>query len=238
MSGTGVTFGTNHSYKAWGLKLKEIKIGLPEVKTSYVEVPGMNGSLDLTEATFGGVTYGMRTLEFSFDARNCNYKDWSSLITTIASAVHGQRLPIILDTDPEYYYTGRCELDTKKTNDVLAQITIQCYCEPYKLNVVASSGLEWEWDSFSFVDGVVRDTKDVRIDAATGWQTLVLVGWQYNSALEILSDTAMKIKFGGSLYAISAGKNVLQGIVLTEGKNKLEIQGVGVITAIYRGGML
>lgn len=62
MAGTGVTFGNYHSYKAWGLKLKEIKIGLPEVKTSYVEVPGMNGSLDLTEATFGGVTYGMRTL--------------------------------------------------------------------------------------------------------------------------------------------------------------------------------
>lgn len=51
MAGTGVTFGNYHSYKAWGLKLKEIKIGLPEVKTSYVEVPGMNGSLDLTEAT-------------------------------------------------------------------------------------------------------------------------------------------------------------------------------------------
>ena len=86
VSGTGVTFGTNHSYKAWGLKLKEIKIGLPEVKTSYVEVPGMNGSLDLTEATFGGVTYGMRTLEFSFDARNCSYTDWASLVTAIETA--------------------------------------------------------------------------------------------------------------------------------------------------------
>lgn len=54
VSGTGVTFGTNHSYKAWGLKLKEIKIGLPEVKTSYVEVPGMNGSLDLAK-TYGSM---------------------------------------------------------------------------------------------------------------------------------------------------------------------------------------
>ena len=141
MAGTGVTFGNYHSYKAWGLKLKEIKIGLPEVKTSYVEVPGMNGSLDLTEATFGGVTYGMRTLKFSFDARNCTYKDWSSLISTIAAAIHGQKLPIMLDTDPNYRYTGRCELNTQKTNEVLAQIVITCTCDPYKRSVNGIGGI-------------------------------------------------------------------------------------------------
>ena len=133
MSETGVSFGPAHSYKTWGLKLKEIKIGMPEVKTSYVEVPGMNGSLDLTEATFGGVTYGMRTLEFSFDARNCSYKDWATLISTIASAIHGQQLSIILDIDPGYRYVGRCALDTQKTNEVLAQLTITCTCQPFKL---------------------------------------------------------------------------------------------------------
>lgn len=141
VSGTGVTFGTNHSYKVWGLKLKEIKIGLPEVKTSYVEVPGMNGSLDLTEATFGGVTYGMRMLEFSFDARNCSYTDWASLVTAIATALHGQKLQITLDTDPDYRYTGRCELNTEKTNEVLAQVVITCYCNPYKTKADGTGGI-------------------------------------------------------------------------------------------------
>ena len=101
----------------------------------------MNGSLDLTEATFGGVTYGMRTLEFSFDARNCTYKDWSSLISTIAAAIHGQKLPIMLDTDPNYRYTGRCELNTQKTNEVLAQIVITCTCDPYKRSVNGIGGI-------------------------------------------------------------------------------------------------
>ena len=59
----GVSFDDMHSYTDWGLRLKEVKIGIPEAKTVYVDVPGSDGSLDLTEAQNGGVKYGMRTLE-------------------------------------------------------------------------------------------------------------------------------------------------------------------------------
>ena len=69
---TGVTFDGIHSYEEWGLKLKSVSIGLPEEKQVFVDVPGMNGQLDLTEAQNGGSVYGMRTLEFVFDAKDCN----------------------------------------------------------------------------------------------------------------------------------------------------------------------
>ena len=55
---TGVSFNGTHSYDDWGLKLKNVEIDLPEAKTVYVDVPGMNGSLDLTEAQNGGIVYG------------------------------------------------------------------------------------------------------------------------------------------------------------------------------------
>ena len=41
---TGVSFNGTHSYDDWGLKLKNVEIDLPEAKTVYVDVPGMNGS--------------------------------------------------------------------------------------------------------------------------------------------------------------------------------------------------
>lgn len=138
---TGVTFGTAHSYRTWGLKLKKISIGFPEVKTAYVSVPGMDGDLDLTEATYGRVTYGMRTLEFVFDARNCKYTDWSTLISRISVAIHGKKLAITLDTDPDYRYAGRCEISTEKTNNVTAQITISCNCDPFKTKADGSGGI-------------------------------------------------------------------------------------------------
>lgn len=141
MAGVGVTFGSAHTYRTWGLKLKEVTIGFPEVKTSYVDIPGRNGQLDLTEAMFGGVTYGNRELRFVLDARNCSYADWSTLISEIATAIHGKQLQITLDTDPDYYYTGRCSIDTEKTNDVLAVVGITCNCMPYKTSKSGTGGV-------------------------------------------------------------------------------------------------
>ena len=74
---TGVSFDGAHSYNDWGLKLKSVSIGVPKAKTVYVSVNGMNGSLDLTEAQNGGVVYEMRTLKFTFDARDCSYIRWT-----------------------------------------------------------------------------------------------------------------------------------------------------------------
>lgn len=91
---TGVSFGDVHSYNDWGLKLKSISLGTPSAKTSYVSVPGMNGSLDLTEAQNGGVVYDMRTLKFTFDARNCSYTSWPWLVSKIAGDIEGKELHI------------------------------------------------------------------------------------------------------------------------------------------------
>ena len=124
MSGVGITFYETHSFRDWGLRLKKIAIGIPKAKTEYVSVPGMNGDLDLSEAQNGGVKYEMRTLKFTFGARNCSYERWSGLLSQIASDLQGISKRIILDTDKGYYYTGRCEIETEKNNDVTAEIVI------------------------------------------------------------------------------------------------------------------
>ena len=138
MSGVGITFDETHSFRDWGLRLKKIVIGIPKAKTEYVSVPGMNGDLDLSEAQNGGVKYEMRTLKFTFGARNCSYERWSGLLSQIASDLQGISKRIILDTDKGYYYTGRCEIETEKNNDVTAEIVISCKCEPYKISVALS----------------------------------------------------------------------------------------------------
>ena len=104
MSGVGITFDETHSFRDWGLRLKKIAIGIPKAKTEYVSVPGMNGDLDLSEAQNGGVKYEMRTLKFTFGARNCSYERWSGLLSQIASDLQGISKRIILDTDKGYYY--------------------------------------------------------------------------------------------------------------------------------------
>lgn len=237
MSGIGITFGEKHSFQDWGLKLKGVSIGIPKAKTEYVSVPGMNGDLDLTEAQNGGVKYEMRELKFTFGVRNCSYEKWSTLVSQVASDIQGVEKRIILDTDKDYYYIGRCQVDTTKSNDVTAEIVVTCTCEPYKISVT-SSDEPWKWDTFNFINGIIRSTSDITIDAASGWQKIVLEGWVYNETLRIVSNADMKIKYRNSYYSIYTGENIMYDMVLYDGTNELYFQGAGKVTLIHRGGML
>lgn len=237
MSGVGITFDETHSFRDWGLRLKKIAIGIPKAKTEYVSVPGMNGDLDLSEAQNGGVKYEMRTLKFTFGARNCSYERWSGLLSQIASDLQGISKRIILDTDKGYYYTGRCEIETEKKNDVTAEIVISCKCEPYKISV-DSSDEPWKWDTFSFINGVIRNTSDITISSGSGWQKVSLNGWVHNETLRIISNAEMKVRYRNSTYTIYTGENIMYDIVLYKGVNDLYFQGTGKVTLIHRGGML
>lgn len=236
MAITGVKFGDTHSSE-WGLRLKEIKMGLPDVKTEYVEVPGMNGVLDLTEVQNGGVKYGNRTLEFYFDARDCNYKEWSTLLSTIASAVHGKRINIITDIDPGYYYSGRCSLNTSKSNEVRAEIVISCECDPYKTDI-AALGEQWIWDTFSFETGRIIKNTPITVNSPSGWQQVTIYGWMHNEPIQVMTDTALEMKFEDEIYELSTGVNTVYEADIKEGRNDLYFRGIGSITILQIGGMI
>ena len=213
---TGVTFGAYHSYDDWGLKLTGVEIGMPEAKTDYVDVPGMNGYLDLTEAQNGRVRYGMRSLVFTFNARHCDYGEWLDLISTISAAIEGQQIKIILDFDSGYYYTGRCHIDTEKTNQVLAQVTIEANCDPYKMYVDATGG-------------------SYTISSST---TVGITGYPYNDTLTVVSSAEMTMTFDGTEYEIDSGTNLLYGVDLEEGTNYLYFTGTGTVIVTNYGGRI
>ena len=77
----------------------------PAVKTRFIEIPGGNGSLDLTAALLGRAVYKNRTGSFEFIAEN-GFKEWSVLYSEITNYLSGKRLRAILEDDPDYYYEG------------------------------------------------------------------------------------------------------------------------------------
>lgn len=137
---TGIKFGSTHTYNDWGLLLAQKKIGIPVVKTVTVEVPGVNGVLDLTEALTGGVCYGNRELSFTFITRDTlSGMAWPKLLSTISAAIHGREMDIVLDDDPEWKYTGRVTIDSFETRSAKRTIVIKCDCLPYKVNLIDGS---------------------------------------------------------------------------------------------------
>lgn len=128
----GVTFGTFHSFRAWGLMLVKMPfVSPPEPKLKLIEVPGSDGVIDLTEALTGEVEYNQRELKCEFVTVE-NRNKWAELYSEIMNAMHGKRLEIVLDNDPDYYYTGRIKVGELVPDKKTATLTITATVEPYK----------------------------------------------------------------------------------------------------------
>ena len=69
MDHTGIKIDDKHTERDWGLRMISMVIPMPEPKTNYIDIPGADGSLDLTQSLTGNVPYNMREgVQFTFDA--------------------------------------------------------------------------------------------------------------------------------------------------------------------------
>lgn len=227
-----VLFDSISTYDDWKLMLESIHITFPEPKLELVDIPGMNGKIDLTEAN-GPVCYKNRivTLTFSLDT---DYVEWHILSSQIARELHGKQKKCILPDDPNFYYFGRFQLETSKDNDVVTDITITGDVEPFKLE--RQSSLEpWLWDPFSFVNGVIRNYGNITIN---GTGSINIVGMDKPVVPIIIVDRDMTVTFEGQIYELKTGTNIEYDIITDEGDNILTFTGNGEVSIDYRGGVL
>ncbi|MGN1480573.1 hypothetical protein [Porcipelethomonas sp.] len=133
----GVKFGDKHT-SDYGIILSHKSIDAPAPKTETVDIPGADGSIDMTEY-FGDVKYKNRKLKFEFSTS----KSGGELLETYSAMLgdlHGRHFDsIILDDDPDYKYTGRVTNITLTENSGISGIAVECDCEPYKLSVTLNS---------------------------------------------------------------------------------------------------
>lgn len=133
----GIQFDNVHSYNDLHLILAEKHIGTPNVKKVLLDLPGGHGKIDQTEA-FGEVKYDNRELSFDFSTI-VPPSEFMDLFSRVQNALHGQKVRIILDDDPEWYYTGRVEVSEWKANKRVGKLTIDCDCEPFKHRLTAQA---------------------------------------------------------------------------------------------------
>lgn len=157
------------------------QVSLPPVRTKFIDIPGLDGQLDLTTALAGRPLYGNRTGSWSFvivnpyltvtgvigepetwytqkpEGYSPNYHpkfdyNYHSLCSEIASFLHGKRFKVVLEDEPGYYYEGRLQLENPSTGKDFSQLTISYTLEPYKTRFnVSSNEDDWLWDPFNFL---------------------------------------------------------------------------------------
>lgn len=230
-----VTIGTKNTWDDWHLIPKSRPIvNPPAVKTNYIEIPGSDGVLDLTTALAGRPLFKNRTGTFDFYT-DAEFKNWAVLYSEILVYLQGQKLRMVLEDDPTYYYEGRFTVNNPTMDANFTTMSIGYDVGPYKKDL-ANTLDEWLWDDFNFETGIIRYYKDLQIDG----ETLVrMVGMMMPTTVLIhVSNTPMTVTFQEVTYTLVRGANTVPDIVIADGENHLTFTGNGVVSIEYVGGLL
>lgn len=217
---TGIYFDNIHSYYDLNLVLSKVDIPPAKPKTSYVDIPGGNGSIDLTEA-HGEVKYSDRECKFTFTmnpADDLSEAAFEEKKTEVSNALAGRAFKITLDKDDDFYYQGRCTVDSYASNKKIRQIVVSAKVQPYKYkqNVTV----------LKFALSIAPKTVNIMNSRKSVIPTIEC------------SDDNTEIIFENETFILNAGTHKILDIQFTEGVNQVTISGSGTVTFRYQEGVL
>ena len=210
-------FGNYHSWNDFQLILATKTIGTPSPKTETIDIPGGDGVLDLTEF-FGETKYNNRNLSFEFSIM-VTPSEFMSLFSSVQNALHGKKMTIKLDDDPDWYYVGRISVSEWKADRNIGKLTIDCDCEPYKYQI--------------------GTTEIYRSISGTSNITLPNSRKRAVPTVKVTSDSGLTMTYGsGKVWSLKTGSYLLPELELVEGNNLVTVTGTGSITFTYTQGTL
>lgn len=167
----GIKFGDKRTWEDWHLVPTTRPVfNPPPLKSKYVDIPGSNGTLDLTESLTRYPLYGNRTGSFEFIVVNSfselvtDHEEWYNRYSDIMDYIHGKSMKAILDDDYNYFYEGRFTVNSWKSEKLYSKIVIDYNVGPYKWEVLGSTD-DWLWDPFNFnLDSTLQSVyKDIQL---------------------------------------------------------------------------
>lgn len=208
-------FGDKNTFYDWDLVLTFKEITPPEPKTNYVELDGMSGTLDLSEALTGEITYDDRKIKASFWTSEGSHKDREKVIQGIVSYLHGKKVKIIEPDDTDHYFYGRVKITSKENNLAYAEISIECECDPWRYSI----------------------NESVRVVSATP-QTITNIIINNNGVKSLTPIVVVtgdiEIIYNDKNYSLTDGTYQIPDVKLYQGVNVIGVTGSGSVAFSYR----
>ena len=231
-----ITIGDKNTWDDWHLiPMTRPLVEPPEVATNFVEIPGMDGTIDLTDAVSGGPAYKDRTGTWKFIVMN-GYGDWAQRFSTIMGYLRGLSYRVVLEDDSEYFYEGRVYVTNWTSDKAYSTIEFTYNLKPYKFDFTSSVD-EWLWDSFNFETGTIPENlNDVYVD---GTLTRDITGTYAHVIPEVIVSAPMTITYNDRTVEFqAAGTYKPWELTIVEGTHQMVFIGTGRVTVKYRGGVL
>lgn len=231
-----------HSYRDFGLFPAEKPVIEPaKVDEHYVEVPGMDGRIDMTESLDGVVHY--KTRKGSFRFISIGREKWDAAFQMLKSRLHGKKTKIVVDEDPSGYYVGRLAVEKPSYNskNTKAYFDVSGNLEPYKYDFTLTDE-DWLWDPFSFENGVIREYGNIAIDGTLDY-TIIGSDIPVTPDIKLLSGSVTVTFTGhtGNPITLRSGSNIdqLYELILRDNATiTLHFAGSGTVAISYETGWL
>ena len=210
-----IRFGTKWAHADYGLIVAPYAIPMPESQTNYVEIPGRDGTLDLSES-FGTVRYADRIIPLTLYAR----APFDALISAFAADVHGLRMNVIFDRDSIYYFDARVTLEDVEKHAGYCELSLECRAKPYKL------------EHF--------ETTITVLPAGSASVTLNNSRMPVVPTITVSAEMTLAFTINEKDYSVTlpAGTHTIPSLVLSAGDMKIGITGTGSVAFTYRKGAL
>ena len=233
-----ITINGKNTWDEWALmpvKEGKIEFATPELKYESVEIAGSDNVLDMSEVLTGYPLYESRkgSLSFRFFDNGVSAR---ARFDQMKNFMHGRKVEIINEDQPEYYYEGRVMVgDFKPKQGNWGDVEISYVLNAYKLELTSSSE-DWLWDPFNFENGVIREYEDISVIGETN--VTVIGSRKPTVPTFIVSGSNMTLSFGTNQYDLIIGKNVLPQIVLMDEEYEMVFNGSGTVTIDMTAGSL
>ena len=214
-----ITIGNKNTWSDWHLiPASRPLVNPPGVNTSIVQIPGVDGALDITDALVGRPTYGNRTGTWDFYVDN-GYGAWSERYSDIMAYIHGKQLKAVFEDDPSFYYEGRFSVNEWRSDAAYSRISINYNVGPYKL-YDATEGELWLWDPFNFDTGVIRSYNNIVVRSNKSTTVTIQGDIMDIIPLIVAKDSGIKMRFNGSsLISLKRGSYTYDDVVIQQGTN-------------------
>ena len=203
------------AFKDWNIVLTNVDISPPTPKTMTVDIKGMDGSLDLTEALTDDVKYSNRSVKLTFEVMD-DIRFYKTT-TEIANYLHGKQVTFVLSNDEDYFYKGRASINQWSCSKRKGKIVIEVDCDPYKYDT---------------------HIKIYNVEVNNETKTIALINGRKLICPIIKVTGNVTLKYKNVTYDLVEGNNEVLNFILKEGSNVATFSGTGTAIIEYRRGEL
>ena len=141
---SGSSQKTYNTFTNWGLiPSGRLDVAPAALQAKYLEIPGKNGELDISDIQTGSPLFKNRTGSWEFNIVPFGYaftgtdvskamlnKTPAQMAQTIYNCIHGKKATVVVSSDPDYAYTGRLQVKSWSSSKTLSKISIDYNLAP------------------------------------------------------------------------------------------------------------